>query len=78
MLDKCSAIIPAITIASFGLFQLIYSVDRFLYGEKYTGLGEHYVTIAIAFHLLIMATYTYGSVIRSRVRSRSINRSTAI
>ena len=78
MIDKCSAKIPAITIASFGLFQIIYSVDRFLYGENYTGLGEHYVTIAIAFHLLIMATYTYGIVIRSRVGSGAIKRSTAI
>lgn len=78
MVKKCSAIWTAIVIGGMGVFQTIYSVDWFLYGSIPTGLSKHYETIAIAFHILIMATYTNGIAIRSRVGSGASKRSAAV
>lgn len=78
MVKHCYALCTAIAIGGMGLFQTMYSVDWFLYGSNPTGLGKHYETIAAAFHLLIMATYTYGASIRARIGSRASGRGTVV
>ena len=78
MAKHCKAKATVIFIGGFGLFQAMYSYDWFLYGATPTGLGQYYETIAVAFHLLIMATYTNGLFISSRVNSRAARRSAAI
>lgn len=78
MAKYCEAKTTAIAIGAFGLFQAIYSYEWFLSGTTPTGLGTYYVTIAVAFHLLIMATYTNGLVIHSRTSRGTARRSTAV